>query len=185
MGIRLFQDIIRGGNKPEWLSWDAVRLATDHFSLDVFSNSASDFNLVTVHKVDSLEFKEKLLKTILQTQDTQANSAIYYPLVGTIYAGGVLRSSDGIKAIDIMKSVIQETNDIELKELFERELLHAAEYKERFRQRSEESLREARARSETSPEHQKRQLAKQAFMSQMSKLSDQGSNSRPASRGTD
>lgn len=169
-GQALFLELINGGDKPEWLRWDMIRSATDHFGLGIFNSHSSDFDLITVHKVDNLQFKEELLKVILRSQNIKAISGSrYYPLTRISYSGG--SKGEVIRSIDIMQRVVMDTYDIELKELFDLELKHAEEYEERSRQESEKRMREYKAKREASPEYQEQQRARAAFLSRVTGLS--------------
>lgn len=162
-GRTLFWELINSGDKPDWLSWDIVRSATNHFGLDILSRHPSRFDLQTVYKIGDPQLKKELLMVILHTQNTKANSGGgYYPVAGTGYQSG----SDGevIWATDIISAIVQDSDDEELKQLFELELEHAADYEERSRQASEEQAREYQAQREASPEYQEQQQAREAFL---------------------
>ncbi len=170
-GKSLFQELIKGGDKPDWLEWKLIRKAVDYFGLELFNRGSSDFNLATVHTVEDLYLKESLLRSILQAQEEKAKSGDgYYPFTSTVHSRTL--KGEAIKSIDIMQEVIQATSDAELKELFAQELKRAAEYKERTQQESKIQARERAARQRTSPEYIKQQQAKAAFISRVARLVD-------------
>lgn len=169
-GRKLYASLINGGDKPIWISWDELRPVINFFGLDIVNRRSSGFELITVHKVDDLQLKEELLRVILLAQNTKASSGErYFPLTRTSYSGG--SKGDNIRSIDIIQTVIQQTQHDELKELFELELRHAAEYEERSRLESEERMQKYRLEREASPEYQQQQRVRTAFMGLIAKLS--------------
>lgn len=171
-GQNLFRGLINGGKKPAWLDWGTVRLVVDCFGLEIFyrHNSHLDtFDLLAVHNVTDQYFKEALLKEILRSQASKAAAgANYHPRTNVSYSNG--SGDEAIRSIDIMKTVIQNTTDPELKELFALELRHAKEYEQRSRLDLEAAERRSQAEREASPEYQERQQKLTAFLGKVAKL---------------
>ncbi len=112
-GSKLFKEIINGGDKPDWLSWELVHAAINTFGLEgIFSDEfSSGFYLYDVHRVQDQSLKENLLKAILIVQRDKAASGGYIALSRITYSSGNSQKPNSVRGADIMQSVIDATAD--------------------------------------------------------------------------
>jgi hypothetical protein len=168
-GYAVYANLINGGSKPEWVSWDALKPAIEHFGLSFFNDHYNEPTLSSIYKVSDKSLKEEILKEILLCQKRRDDEGKPYRMLscGSVSMGP---GHSTISLKDIVEAVIRETDDEELIELYAADKVCEEGYLRRSEADRQRRIKERRREVEQTPEYMSKMKAKEAFLGRVALL---------------